>query len=118
MVYQSRIIEAEIQAGLENVGAVVIEGPRGCGKTETARQFSRSEVLLDGLSGSYEVAGVDPGILLEGPIPRLLDEWQLAPALWNAVRRRVDVDGVADFDAHRRPIACSSAAQPSPSHIR
>ena len=92
MVYQSRIIEAEIQAGLENVGAVVIEGPRGCGKTETARQFSRSEVLLDGLSGSYEVAGVDPGILLEGPIPRLLDEWQLAPALWNAVRRRVDSD--------------------------
>jgi predicted AAA+ superfamily ATPase len=68
---------------------VVIEGPKASGKTETARQASRSEVRIDTLA-SHEAMGVSPELLLEGETPRLLDEWQVEDSLWNYVRHAVD----------------------------
>lgn len=83
-------MDAEIDETLGALGAVVVEGPRACGKTWTAARHARSEVRLDGVPRAAELAELDPRPLLDGPTPRLLDEWQLAPALWNAARRAVD----------------------------
>lgn len=88
--YQARIIDQELTARLGATGAVMIEGPKACGKTETARQMAASEVLLDVDASAREAAAIDPSLLLEGPTPRLIDEWQLEPAIWNHVRRAVD----------------------------
>lgn len=86
MSYRPRIVDQELRDQLAASGAVLIEGPKACGKTETARQAARSEVLLD-LDGPARASGLlDPSLLLEGDTPRLLDEWQLVPALWNQVR--------------------------------
>jgi hypothetical protein len=90
VAYRSRIVDAELAVRLEATGAVLIEGPRGCGKTETARRAAQSEVRLD-VDDEARVAGlVAPAVLLEGDCPRLIDEWQLVPAVWNHVRRQVD----------------------------
>lgn len=75
---------------MKAVGAVVIEGPKACGKTATARQIAASEVLLDVDANARQAIGVDPDLVLNGPTPRLLDEWQIEPAIWNHVRRAVD----------------------------
>lgn len=72
------------------VGAVVIEGPRACGKTATARQVAASEVLLDVDVNARHAIAIDPALVLAGPIPRLIDEWQIEPTIWNHVRRAVD----------------------------
>jgi predicted AAA+ superfamily ATPase len=68
----------------------VIEGPRACGKTATARQIAVSEVLLDIDTNARAAIEVDPALVLDGPTPRLLDEWQIEPAIWNHVRRAID----------------------------
>ena len=83
-------MDAELQELLASSGAVVIEGPKACGKTMTASQQAASRVLLDIDQSARQVLAVDPGLLLEGARPRLLDEWQVAPELWNHVRRAVD----------------------------
>lgn len=88
--YSARIVDAELQELLASAGAVVIEGPKACGKTMTASQQAASRVLLDVDQSARQVLAVDPGLLLEGARPRLLDEWQVAPELWNHVRRAVD----------------------------
>jgi predicted AAA+ superfamily ATPase len=75
---------------LSAVGAVVIEGPRACGKTATARQIAASEVLLDVDANARAAIAVDPALVLDGPTPRLLDEWQIEPTIWNHVRRAID----------------------------
>lgn len=93
VVYQPRITDAELRHRLQSAGAVLIEGPRACGKTETARQQAASLVLLDIDQSARTALDVDPMIVLEGPTPRLLDEWQVAPGIWNAVRRQVDARG-------------------------
>lgn len=91
--YRPRLADAELAAHLAATGAVVIEGPRGCGKTETARQAAASEVRLD-VDDEARAAGlVAPALLLDGARPRLIDEWQLVPAIWNHVRREVDERG-------------------------
>lgn len=69
---------------------MLIEGPRACGKTETARQRAASEVLLDIDDNARQTMAVEPGLVLAGPTPRLIDEWQVEPAIWNHVRRAVD----------------------------
>lgn len=69
---------------------MVIEGPKACGKTATARQVAASEVLLDVDANARQAVAVDPALVLEGPAPRLIDEWQIEPAIWNHVRRAVD----------------------------
>ena len=71
-------------------GAVLIEGPRACGKTVTAHRVAASEVLLDVDRGAQDMIAVNPDLVLEGETPRLLDEWQTAPVIWNHVRRAVD----------------------------
>jgi predicted AAA+ superfamily ATPase len=76
------------------VGAVVVEGPKACGKTATARRVAASEVLLDIDSNAREALAVDPALVLDGPTPRLLDEWQVEPTVWNHVRRAVDSRGL------------------------
>lgn len=75
---------------LASTGAVVIEGPKACGKTETARRIAASEVLLDIDSNARQAVAIDPKLVLEGEVPRLIDEWQLEPAIWNHIRRMVD----------------------------
>ena len=90
MAYLKRIADAELAELLGFMGAVVIEGPRGCGKTETGRQIAASELLLDTDPQAIALADVDPGLLLPGATPRLLDEWQATPSIWNHVRREVD----------------------------
>jgi hypothetical protein len=93
MSYRPRIVDSELDAALASAGAVLVEGPKACGKTETARQAARSEVLLDVDPRARLAASVDPGLVLEGPEPRLIDEWQREPEIWNHVRRAVDDRG-------------------------
>ena len=88
--YHPRIGDGELVRRLESAGAVLIEGPRACGKTETARRAAASEVLLDVDENARRAVEIDPALVLAGARPRLIDEWQLEPALWNHVRRAVD----------------------------
>lgn len=75
---------------LAALGGVLVEGPRGCGKTTTALQHAGSSVRLDSGPAVLELASLDPAGLLVGPVPRLVDEWQLAPGLWNVIRHEID----------------------------
>ena len=88
--YIPRVADRELARRLASAGAVVIEGPRVCGKTTTARQAASSELLMDADPSVEEAMAVDPRLLLEGPEPRLIDEWQVEPAIWNYIRRAVD----------------------------
>ncbi len=90
MNYLPRIVETELDECLAATGAVVMEGPKACGKTATARQKAASEVLLDTDRNARQLASVDPATALAGATPRLIDEWQLEPSIWNHVRRAVD----------------------------
>ncbi len=92
-VYLPRVVDAEVSRALRSVPAVVLEGARACGKTSTGREHSRSEVLFAGDSGARLAAQLDPAGLLAGPEPRLLDEWQLAPEIWNHMRAAADDSG-------------------------
>lgn len=92
--YLPRIADAALSAQLRAMGAVLIEGVKGCGKTVTARRLASSEVLLDADPNAVKRAELDPRLLLDGPVPRLLDEWQRAPRLWDVVRRAVDDRGL------------------------
>jgi hypothetical protein len=92
-LYSARIVDLELQRRLKSAGAVLIEGPKACGKTETARQLAKSEVLLDIDRGAREAAEINPGLVLAGEIPRLIDEWQVEPSIWDHVRREVDRRG-------------------------
>lgn len=90
MPYRPRIVDSELVTRLASTGAVVIEGPKACGKTATARQLARSEVLLDVDDNARRAIAIDPNLVLDGPTPRLFDEWQVEPSLWNHLRRAVD----------------------------
>ena len=87
--YRPRVSDGELAAKLEAGGAVLIEGPRACGKTETASQAAHSEVRLDVDHAARAAGLIDPTTLLEGEKPHLIDEWQLVPEVWNQVRRAV-----------------------------
>ena len=88
--YRSRVVDREMAETLGASPAVLLEGSRACGKTWTAKRFARSEVLLDTMPNARLAASVDPGLLLDGPTPRLLDEWQQIPDIWNPMRRACD----------------------------
>lgn len=90
MAYLPRIVDLELAERLAADGLVVVEGPKACGKTETARQKAESEVLLDVDVNAQQAAAIDPTLILSGPEPRLIDEWQVEPGIWNVVRRTVD----------------------------
>ncbi|WNM24399.1 ATP-binding protein [Demequina capsici] len=87
--YRPRVIDGALQRALRTAGAVVIEGARASGKTMTALHAAGSHVFLDDDEMGL-LASVAPKSLLDGPSPRLLDEWTNAPVLWNLVRRSVD----------------------------
>ena len=91
--YISRVCDNELQDVLSSVGAVLIEGAKWCGKTSTAENISRSSLLMqdpDKTKQYLQIAETKPSLLLQGDNPRLLDEWQVAPILWDAVRFEVD----------------------------
>lgn len=88
--YRARVVDAELVSRLSSMGAVVIEGPKASGKTATARQIAASEVLLDIDEDARRAIAVDPALVMAGTVPRLIDEWQIEPAIWNHVRRSVD----------------------------
>ena len=88
--YLPRVADREIERALRAAPAVVIEGPRACGKTWTGRRHARSEVPFDAVFDNRLAAQIAPAEILEGPVPRLLDEWQLAPGIWDAMRRACD----------------------------
>ncbi len=90
MKYLPRIVDAELSLLLEATGAVLIKGPKACGKTETALRAAASEVRLDRDENAKQMIDLDVGTVLAGETPRLIDEWQLAPRIWNHVRHEVD----------------------------
>lgn len=90
MTYRPRIVDQELALRLASTGAVVIEGPKACGKTVTGRRVAASEVLLDVDEEARLAVAVDPALVLAGDTPRLIDEWQTEPSIWNHVRRAVD----------------------------
>ncbi|NLJ70594.1 MAG: ATP-binding protein [Clostridiaceae bacterium] len=93
MQYLPRVADKLLDERLVAKGAVLIEGPKWCGKTTTAKEFSNSLISMDqpNMTKQYQdMAEINPQILLEGEVPRLIDEWQIAPNLWNAVRYEVD----------------------------
>ncbi len=93
MAYLPRIADHILKEYLEAFGAVLIEGPKWCGKTTTAEQQANSELKLqnpDTRDGYLATAATRPSLLLDGSTPRLIDEWQDAPTLWDAVRTAVD----------------------------
>lgn len=95
MAYRTRVADDLVRTGLETFGAVIIQGPRAVGKTTSGLQQAASFVRLDSSPNVVTLAEVFPGRVLAGPTPRLVDEWQLAPTLWNAVRHEVDARGLA-----------------------
>ena len=98
--YRERIADALLAEKLSYMGAVLVQGPKWCGKTTTSRQAVRSEVSLeDSVKGKSNriLAQTRPDRLLEGATPRLIDEWQEGPLLWDAVRAAVDRGGRGMF---------------------
>lgn len=91
--YLKRVADEQLKLRLEAFGAVQIKGPKWCGKTTTAQMQSKSVIKLqdpDTRSAYLETVKVKPSLLLKGKTPRLIDEWQVAPILWDAVRNAVD----------------------------
>jgi len=94
--YISRISDVYLQNLLESSGAVLIEGAKWCGKTQSSLQAANSAVFMqdpDVGPGYLAMADTKPSLLLDGEVPLLLDEWQMAPVLWDAVRFAVDKRG-------------------------
>lgn len=93
MEYLTRMADSLLEEKLEAFGAVLIEGPKWCGKTTTAMRKAKSVLQLqdpDTREGYLATAAIRPSLLLAGDTPRLIDEWQMAPVLWDAVRVMVD----------------------------
>lgn len=94
--YKPRIADSILSDKLKGMGAVLIEGPKWCGKTTTAEQHAGSVIYMDDprfVDSNIEAVSIDPAIILNGAVPRLIDEWQIAPRLWDAVRFTVDHRG-------------------------
>ena len=94
--YLPRYLDNIIEERLNMIGAIVIVGPKWCGKTTTAKKFAKSVLQLqdpDNIDSYMELSSFKPSKLLEGEKPRLIDEWQNIPVLWDAVRTSVDEIG-------------------------
>ena len=93
MEYKHRIADQMLSKKLASKGAILIEGPKWCGKTTTAEQQANSILYMDNpasLDTNLQMAEIDASVLLDGETPRLIDEWQLAPKLWDAIRFEID----------------------------
>ena len=91
--YLPRVCDLELRKALNTMGAVLIEGAKWCGKTSTASHVAQSTLFMqdpDNARSYQQMADTKPSLLLKGATPRLLDEWQMAPVLWDAVRFEVD----------------------------
>ena len=91
--YKSRIADKILEKKLKGKGAVLIQGPKWCGKTTTAEQISKSILYMakpEEKSQNLILADINPSLLLTGENPRLIDEWQIAPKLWDAIRFEID----------------------------
>ena len=100
MEYLTRMADSLLEEKLEAFGAVLIEGPKWCGKTTTAMRKAKSVLQLqdpDTREGYLATAAIRPSLLLAGDTPRLIDEWQMAPVLWDAVRVMVDKEMPGQF---------------------
>lgn len=93
--YMPRIIDNKIKEYLKTFGAVCVEGPKWCGKTWTSSYHSKSEIFIGDPAGNFQnrkLAEMSPALVLGGEKPRLIDEWQEVPPIWDAVRHYVDQD--------------------------
>lgn len=94
--YKKRILDKVVEKKLKGKGAILIEGPKWCGKTTTAEQASKSVLYMtkpEDEKQNIRLVELNPNLLLEGKTPRLIDEWQVAPKLWDAIRFEVDHRG-------------------------
>ncbi len=89
--YQPRVVDQELDVLLPSLPAILIEGPKGVGKTATAQQRAATTVFLDD-PAQRQIAEADPTLVLQRPRPILIDEWQHVPSMWDAIRRTVDRD--------------------------
>ena len=91
--YKNRIVDEILEKKLKGKGAVLIQGPKWCGKTTTAEQIAKSILYMaksDEKEQNKTLVEINPTLLLDGEIPRLIDEWQIAPKLWDAIRYEID----------------------------
>lgn len=94
--YKPRIVDKIVEEYLQTFGAICIEGPKWCGKTWTSLYHSESDIRLGDPAGNFQnrqLAQLAPDAVLEGEKPRLIDEWQEVPPIWDAVRHKVDQTG-------------------------
>lgn len=97
--YKPRLIDRKLEEYLNTFGAVCVEGPKWCGKTWSSSYHSNSEIMIGNPDGNFQnrqLAEMSPALVLEGESPRLIDEWQEVPPLWDAVRYKVDQSGKKD----------------------
>jgi predicted AAA+ superfamily ATPase len=90
VAYRTRVADGELDRKLSSAGAVLIDGPKACGKTATATRVAKTVVRLDTQPSARTAVQAAPQVLFDQPTPILFDEWQTAPDLWNLVRREVD----------------------------
>ena len=94
--YKERLVDEKVKQYLKAFGAVSIEGPKWCGKTWTSEHHAKSEIRIGDPEGNFQnrhLAEISPGMVLDGDKPHLIDEWQEVPAIWDAVRAKVDEKG-------------------------
>lgn len=92
-LYKKRIVDPLIESYLKISGAVCVEGPKWCGKTWTSSYHSNSEYLVGDPNNNFsnrQLAELNPALILQGDTPRMIDEWQEVPAIWDAVRAEID----------------------------
>lgn len=117
MKYLSRVADKMLQERLETFGAVLIEGPKWTGKTTTAEQQAKSVIKLQDPDKAEEyltTAATKPSLLLKGEQPRLIDEWQDAPMIWDAVRTAVDNTRLLQSLRADNPYPCGGRFQAYP----
>lgn len=93
MNYRPRIADKLLENKLKSMGAVLVEGAKWCGKTTTSEHHAGSVLYMDNpkdRTNNIQMVQINPNLLLNGATPRLIDEWQIAPELWDAVRFAVD----------------------------
>lgn len=90
MHYRPRVVDTQLAESLRTSGAVLVEGPKACGKTETSKRVAATVTYLDTDMQARAAISIDPSLVLRGTPPHLLDEWQEFPELWNHIRRAVD----------------------------